>query len=171
MKLLSVIVIVILTVALICSSTIITQHDVLAKKKKVTVTNRGEISCFNVREGPVKRLACCQDVTYSDGIEVRMCTICDSTQPPSNCGKPFILKTTNPGGVVNIPPIDTNVAPSTKVCPDNSAPDADGKCPPVTQGDSGSKEKGKNPKGPTDTGVAGLAVSDEGASGKKPVKK
>jgi hypothetical protein len=56
-------------------------------------------------------------------------------------------------------------------CPDGSTPDADGKCPPVTQGDRDSKEKEKNPKGPTDTGGAGLAVSDEGAPGKKPVKK
>jgi hypothetical protein len=61
----------------------------------------------------------------------------------------------------NAPPPSTE---QTK-CPDGSAPDANGKCPPVTQGDSGIKGKEKS-KGPTDTGGAGLAVSDEGAPGK-----
>jgi hypothetical protein len=141
---------IVVVIAFVCSSTIITQHDVFAKKKKVTVVSRSETYCLGQGDNPTspaKQIACCQDFTYSDGIEITWCSNCDNTQPPSNCGPRYVLKTTGTGGkVVNIPPIDTNVAPSTKVCPDNSAPDANGKCHPVTQGDSGIKEKGKNPR-------------------------
>jgi hypothetical protein len=73
-----------------------------------------------------------------------------------------------PAGSGSIP---TNVAPP-KLCPDGSTPDANGKCPPVTQGGSNS---GSNSKKKGDSGKnkesAGLSVSDEGAPGKKPVKK
>jgi len=57
------------------------------------------------------------------------CTICDNTQPPSNCGPRYPPNGITDGG--NGPP--TNLAPP-KVCPDGSSPDASGVCPPVTQG-------------------------------------
>jgi hypothetical protein len=72
----------------------------------------------------------------------KWCTICDNTPPPSspsNCGPRF------PGRSDDLQP-PTNLAPP-KVCPDGSSPDANGVCPPVTQGTPPSPP----PKGATGT--------------------
>jgi hypothetical protein len=142
---------------------------------RAKIVSRGQIEC-TIHSGDYKliygAMTCCQTETDQNGLEVKYCTDCQNSTPPYNCGPRHIAS----GGSGNPPPPQPpKNAPLSSTqqttCPDGSAPDADGKCPPVTQGDSGNKEKGKNPKSSTDTGGAGLAVSDEGASGKKPVKK
>jgi hypothetical protein len=55
------------------------------------------------------------------------CTTCDDTQPPSGCTPRY------PGRTAGETAPPTNLAPP-KVCPDGSSPDANGVCPPVTQG-------------------------------------
>ena len=62
------------------------------------------------------RIICCG---LSHGIEY--CTTCDDTNPPSNCTPRYLRD------------LFRSEAPP-KVCPDDSPPDANGACPPVTQG-------------------------------------
>jgi hypothetical protein len=83
-------------------------------------------ACGSLPGTPDGKTTCC--VTDKDNRS--WCTDCDDTIPPSNCGARY----PNPdpkvlGGAK--PP--TNLAPP-KVCPDGSSPDANGVCPPVTQG-------------------------------------
>ena len=66
-------------------------------------------------------------------ISLYLVYICDKTDPPSNCTPRFKEEFKN--SVFAPPPS------STTACPDGSAPDANGNCPPVTQG----------PKGPPST--------------------
>jgi hypothetical protein len=71
---------------------------------------------------PQGKVECC------DNIDGKIwCTLCDNTSPPSHCGMRY------PGRTVGETAPPTNVAPP-KVCPDGSSPDANGVCPPVTQG-------------------------------------
>jgi hypothetical protein len=68
------------------------------------------------------QLECCAVINGK-----KWCTLCDVTQPPSNCLPRY------PGRTAGETAPPTNVAPP-KVCPDGSSPDANGVCPPVTQG-------------------------------------
>ena len=67
--------IVVLTITIIGSSFL---PNVLAKEK---VTS-GPVKCGEITDGTVH---CCQAETGSDGIEIIWCTLCDNTNPPSNC--------------------------------------------------------------------------------------
>jgi hypothetical protein len=99
-------------------------------------------TCEHTTTGlPAGKTRCC-------GIDLRdtkiYCTDCDDTQPPSNCSPRFTAGR-NEGETA--PP--TNVAPP-KVCPDGSSPDANGVCPPVTQGSTSSLPSNTTtPKGAT----------------------
>jgi hypothetical protein len=90
---------------------------------------------------PGVTVKCCDTITDDEGIEQRWCTLCDNTHPPSNCTPRYQDNSASggggdnqsvprPPGTIEQPP--TNVAPSTKTCPDGSAPDANGNCPPPT---------------------------------------
>jgi hypothetical protein len=174
LKVIAIIVVAIVFV-FVYSSTIIT-HPVFANAAQHPCFNGStDYDCMCSNHPESLSVVCCwtYKIAGKDEIHCQSCEINTGTGEFENCSD--YVRTVAPpssGKVVNIPPIDTSVAPSTKVCPDNSsaAPNTDGKCPHVTQGDSGIKEKEKG-KGLTDTGGAGLAVSDEGAPGKKPVKK
>ncbi len=52
-----------------------------AKKAKVT---RGPIECDDPDSANL--IKCCQTETDSKGVEIKYCTICNGTDPPSNCG-------------------------------------------------------------------------------------
>ena len=71
-----------LTIAVISSATL---SNVLAKEKVV----RGKIECVGAGinpNSPALTIICCQTETgVSSGIEIRYCTRCDNTNPPSNC--------------------------------------------------------------------------------------
>ena len=69
-------IIVVLTMTMIDSSSL---TNVLAKGK----VTRGPVTCESV-EG-LGFVTCCQTETGSDGIEIKYCTTCDDTNPPSNC--------------------------------------------------------------------------------------
>jgi hypothetical protein len=93
--------------------------DYVFAKPKAT---RGNVHCYNFGDVTVK---CCQAEYNDRGQETHIwCTLCDKTDPPSNCGPRWDDRAR--AGLA--PP------PSTKTCPDGSAPDANGNCPPVTQG-------------------------------------
>ncbi|HKO64143.1 MAG TPA: hypothetical protein VJU13_02995 [Candidatus Nitrosocosmicus sp.] len=51
-----------------------------AKKSKVT---KGPIECNNYLDNDL--ITCCQTETDSKGVEIKYCTNCDNTVPPSNC--------------------------------------------------------------------------------------
>ena len=74
-----------LLVTLICGFA--SMHIVFADVKK------GPIGCTpNKNPGNVAKpglITCCQTTTDSEGIETTKCTVCDDTQPPSNCTRPF----------------------------------------------------------------------------------
>jgi hypothetical protein len=122
--------------AMVFSMSAMTLSDLAFGKKTVT-----EIECYP-QDGKTR---CCgsevDDKLIYGYTGVTYCTTCDNTTPPSNCTpsekitkesqQPTTLPEPGPPGTIEQPP--TNVAPS-KTCPDGSAPDADGKCPPVTQG-------------------------------------
>jgi hypothetical protein len=118
-----------LTVALIFSSA----TDVLAKPRKPLYSCRPIFDTNKVR--------CCSDLSYTVLGSVQVityCTTCTNTSPPSNCserecvrGCDLVAKVSPPSNTPTPPP-KSALPPSTKVCPDNSAPDANGKCPPVT---------------------------------------
>jgi hypothetical protein len=83
-------------------------------------------ACGFLKWTPAGKITCC--VTDKNGIS--WCTDCDDTSPISNCSPRY----RNPeGAVIGGAKPPTNVAPP-KVCPDGSSPDANGACPPVTQG-------------------------------------
>jgi hypothetical protein len=59
-----------------------------AKSRGVT---RGPIECENTADNLV--ITCCQTETDSKGVEIKYCTICENTSPPSNCEPRFEDKT------------------------------------------------------------------------------
>jgi hypothetical protein len=67
---------------------------------KLSVT-RGQMTCTEFGGG--NNVACCQTETGKGGIEIRYCTACDNTNPPSNCLPRFQLGLSDPtspkGGV------------------------------------------------------------------------
>jgi hypothetical protein len=79
--------------------------------------------CNPSENTPKGKTVCCGESHGKD-----YCTECDDTQPPSNCSPRYEVPRT---AGETAPP--TNLAPP-KVCPDGSSPDANGVCPPVTQG-------------------------------------
>jgi hypothetical protein len=111
-----------LVITLIFSST--SSFYVFAKKK--IVKSSGYVCSSHDTGLAPGKTRCCETFDYSDKTFATYCTDCDDTSPPSNCGPRFEVR--QPGSE---PP--TNVAPP-KVCPDGSSPDANGVCPPVTQG-------------------------------------
>jgi hypothetical protein len=123
-----------LTVALLFSS--LSRSDVVFAKSNITY---GEVQCENFGDFTVK---CCQNQTDSStGKTTRYCTTCNKTNPPSNCSPRYVeaedssLSTGLPPTnelPPSPPPPPKNVLPpsSTITCPDGSAPDASGNCPP-----------------------------------------
>src|SRR4051794_8716980 len=73
--------ILIMTVIVILTITIIGSSSLTNVQAKGKVT-RGPITCDEPLGG---KIGCCQTETGSDGIEILYCTVCDSTNPPSNC--------------------------------------------------------------------------------------
>jgi hypothetical protein len=78
-KAMTIVLISFLAIALILNST--SRFDVFAKPK----LTRGPIKC-QVQPGAPNFTECCQTETDKKGIEIRWCTICDNTDPPSHCG-------------------------------------------------------------------------------------
>jgi hypothetical protein len=137
-----------LLVMLICS--LVSKPVVFADVKK------GPIGCTpNKNPGNVAKpglITCCQTTTDSEGIETTKCTVCDDTQPPSNCTKPFTPREgsgppSNAGTVQppSTPPPPSNAIPPpsvlpsptkqqtlTTTCPNGLLPDANGNCPTST---------------------------------------
>ena len=87
--------IVVLIITVIGSSSL---TSVLAKGK-VTM---GPAKCEDLTDDAVH---CCATETGSDGIEITWCTVCDNTNPPSNC---------TPRGMYN-----PNLSPDTSTPDDN----------------------------------------------------
>jgi hypothetical protein len=128
-----------------------------AKSRGVT---RGPVECENTPDNLV--ITCCQTETDSKGVEIKYCTICENTVPPSNCGPRFEdptraklptsdLPTVEQTPTVSQPkvlsgknlsslststieeqPSTTLQQQKTTTCPDGSTPDAKGNCPPNT---------------------------------------
>jgi hypothetical protein len=147
-----------LTVALILSS--LSRSDVVFAKSNITY---GEVQCENYGDFTVK---CCQNQTdTSTGKTTRYCTTCNKTNPPSNCSPRYVEAEglSNPTTLPPTnelppppPPPPKNVLPpsSTITCPNGSAPDANGNCPPpaaiqtlkqpLSDSDNPSKLKGES---------------------------
>jgi hypothetical protein len=95
--------------------------------------NKGPVRCA-VNIYKPHTTTCCQ-TTSGNNILITYCTDCKDTEPPSDCGPRY---ESHEGGSVTPPVVSTEpppVAPP-KSCPDGSSPDANGVCPPVTQGSS-----------------------------------
>ena len=110
-------------------------------------------SVFAATKGPIECTAlsdhsteCCQTTTEDDGIEITWCTMCENTDPPSNCS-----------GRYQGPLFDVAPPPSTTTsCPDlNQALDATGNCEPLVQ----APEQPPAPTSPP-TGGEGVFGSD-----------
>ena len=132
------VVIAVLVVALIYSSS--STFLVFGKKRVI------EIDCYP-QDG--KTRCCGSEVDdslhhiYDPGYTgVTYCTTCDNTSPPSNCTPREKIERQQP----------TTTTTTTNMCPDGSAPDANGNCPPVTQGPKGppSTDQGKTLSPSTD---------------------
>jgi hypothetical protein len=113
-------VIVILTITIIGSSSL---TNVLAKGK-VTM---GPYNCEEVSDF----VNCCAVETGSDGIEITWCTICDNTNPPSNCS-PRVMS--NP-----------DRSPDTST-PDGKDIDKDQIISPPKSNEGSSQKNGMNPQ-------------------------
>ena len=72
--------IIVLTITIISSSSL---TNVLAKGK----VTKGPIECNLIPNSDL--IQCCQTETDSKGLEIKYCTNCDDTAPPSNCGPRF----------------------------------------------------------------------------------
>jgi len=112
--------IVILTITIIGSSTL---TNVLAKGK----TTMGPLNCEEVSDF----VNCCAVETGSDGIEITWCTICDNTNPPSNCS-PRVMS--NP-----------DRSPDTST-PDGKGIDNDQIISPPKSNEGSSQKNGLNPQ-------------------------
>lgn len=113
-------IIVIITVTIIGSSSL---TSVLAEGE-VTIgpANCEEFDTF---------VKCCAVETGSDGIEITYCTMCDNTNPPSNCG---------PRGMENPDlPLDTST-------PDGKDIDKDQVLSPPKSNEGSSQKNGMNPQ-------------------------
>jgi hypothetical protein len=88
-----------LVVGLIYSS--YSRSDVFAKPK----VTRGQVECSGKGDpsNPAKRIKCCQTETDNKGIEIRWCTVCDNTDPPSNCGPRYQERRAPTTGEANLP--------------------------------------------------------------------
>ena len=125
-----------------------------AKSRGVT---RGPVECENTPDNLV--ITCCQTETDSKGVEIKYCTICENTVPPSNCGPRFedptrvksptsdlptveqtptvsppkVLSGKNLSslstGTIEEQPSTTLQQQKTTTCPDGSTPDDNGNCP------------------------------------------
>jgi hypothetical protein len=153
-------VIVLLTVTLILSSSY--KFDAFALRQHV----KTDVKCYHPPDDPTTLYRCCYSEYDSDnGLPKNFqtwCKNCNDEEGSLVCGNWYPSTSThNPSppsaGVKQPPPLQPpKKAPplSTEqtTCPNGSAPDANGKCPPVIQDDSvsGSKEKGEH-NGPTDT--------------------
>jgi len=130
------------------------RSDVAFAKSKVT---RGPIECENSPDNLV--ITCCQTETDSKGVEIKYCTICDNTAPPSNCyprfedksrvklptsdlptveqtptvSQPKVLSGKNLSSLstdtIEEQPSTTLQQQKTTTCPDGSTPDDNGNCP------------------------------------------
>lgn len=61
-----------LVTAIFFSSNVVAKQSVTRGPMECNVTDRGYMHC-------------CQNETGNGGIEMRWCTVCDNTSPPSNC--------------------------------------------------------------------------------------
>ena len=86
-RILIITVIVVLTITIIGSSSL---TNVQAKGK----VTRGSIDCRQIEND--NKVTCCQTETGTDGIEITYCTVCDSTNPPSNCSSRMQVQTLSP---------------------------------------------------------------------------
>ena len=128
------------------------RSDVFAKP----AVTRSPIECDNLaNDNDVIR--CCQTETDSKGIEIKYCTFCDNTAPPSNCttrtpvselklppsdlptveqtptvSPPKVLSGKNLSslstGTIEEQPSTTLQQQKTTTCPDGSTPDDNGNC-------------------------------------------
>ena len=141
--------IIVLTITIISSSSL---TNVFAKGK----VTKGPIECNLIPDtadpntGEPGLIQCCQTETDSKGVEIKYCTNCDDTVPPSNCGPRFQSAwRTVPSDLPSVelnptvsPPRDhpplttdnleqlptTTLQHETELCPDGSAPDAKDNC-------------------------------------------
>jgi hypothetical protein len=100
-----------LLVMLICS--LVSKPVVFADVKK------GPVGCTPLSgsalgNGLPGLIRCCQTTTDSEGIEITLCTVCDDTQPPSHCTKPFTLRgeSSPPSNAGTVQPPSTPPPPS-----------------------------------------------------------
>lgn len=154
-----------LVIMLVCS--LVTVPVLFAEVKK------GPIGCTPLKNsqylsGP-GLIECCQTTTDSEGIEITKCTVCDDTNPPSNCTTPTTpLEGSGASNIGTIQPPSTPPPPSnethvnnqpghigtkqslTTTCPDGSTPDINGSCTTATtsttnpQGESASNNNDNN---------------------------
>jgi hypothetical protein len=80
----------------------------------------GNIICLGGVGEPgatIGKVGCCQTQTDTkSGLEIKYCTICDDTQPPSNCGPRYEARASSqgslsPGGNTTIPPSTGKLPP------------------------------------------------------------
>jgi hypothetical protein len=129
------------------------RSDVAFAESKVT---KGPIECENTTDN--KQIYCCQTETDSKGVEIKYCTLCDNTAPPSNCSPrtearvklptsdlptveqtptlspPKVLSGKNlsslsTGTIEEQQPPTTLQQQKTTTCPDGSTPNDNGNCP------------------------------------------
>jgi len=140
--------IIILTITIISSSSL---TNVLAKAK----VTKGPIECEKVIDYTTHdyngQIECCQTETDSKGVEIKYCTVCDDTAPPSNCSPreqvreiksllsdlPAVERNPTVSPPRDHPPLatenlqqlpTTTLQQQTELCPAGSAPDAKGNC-------------------------------------------
>ncbi len=136
--------IIVLTITIISSSSL---TDVLAKGKVA----KGPIECNLIPNSDL--IQCCQTETDSKGVEIKYCTNCDDTVPPSNCTPrfqsayrtlpsdlPAVEQNPTVSPTRDHPPLTTDnleqlptttLQQKTELCPDGSALDAKGNCSTV----------------------------------------
>jgi hypothetical protein len=93
------------------------RYDAFALKK-------GPIDCSTgLRYAPYSIVAkCCQTETDDEGIEIKWCTFCENTNPPSDCGPRFQDKENPPVPPKLPPPVVSTQPPSVAPPPKGSPP-------------------------------------------------
>lgn len=135
-----------LLILLICN--LISPLGVFAESKK------GPVGCTPIAgSAPSSKsdipgeIRCCQTSTDSEGIEITTCTVCDDTNPPSNCTHPFTIRegsvasnigTVQPSTTPPPPSNETHInnqpgnigtmQPLTTTCPNGLTSNVNGKC-------------------------------------------
>lgn len=115
-KLATIVIIVTLAAGIIFSSSL---SDVFAKGK----VTKGPLKCVDALTGSTptpgvgEYVQCCRTETGSGGIEIRYCTNCNNTSPPSNCGPRYEEQ---PGSVNPNDPKENDLVEQLSVTPSKS---------------------------------------------------